>query len=186
VQEAAFQVVLLSHPHRTRNQKGMVTENHSTVTEFILQGLTERPELQLPLLFLFLGIYLVTMIGNLGVITLICLNAQLHTPMYYFLSNLSFVDLCYSSVITPEHHLLCRVHGPALLLPGVCHCWVLHADSDGLWPLCCHLQTSVLQHHHVSSSLLPADGWGNDRGVAEIHKGQVAEEIVHGSVELSI
>ncbi|XP_043730305.1 olfactory receptor 8A1-like [Cervus elaphus] len=80
----------------------MVAENHSTVTEFILGGLTNRPELQLPLFFLFLGIYSVTMVGNLGMITLICLNAQLHTPMYYFLSNLSFVDLCYSSVTTPK------------------------------------------------------------------------------------
>ena len=80
----------------------MVAENHSTVTEFILGGLTNRPELQLPLFFLFLGIYSVTMVGNLGMITLICLNTQLHTPMYYFLSNLSFVDLCYSSVITPK------------------------------------------------------------------------------------
>ncbi|XP_043775970.1 olfactory receptor 8A1-like [Cervus elaphus] len=80
----------------------MAAENHSTVTEFILGGLTSRPELQLPLFFLFLGIYSVTMVGNLGMITLICLNAQLHTPMYYFLSNLSFVDLCYSSVITPK------------------------------------------------------------------------------------
>ncbi|KAM5226382.1 olfactory receptor 8A1-like [Hipposideros larvatus] len=80
----------------------MATENHSTVTEFILGGLTNQPELQLPLFFLFLGIYLVTMIGNLGMISLICLNAQLHTPMYYFLSNLSLVDLCCSSVITPK------------------------------------------------------------------------------------
>nr|XP_010984869.2 olfactory receptor 151-like [Camelus dromedarius] len=80
----------------------MAAENHSAVTEFILGGLTNRPELQLPLFLLFLGIYSVTMIGNLGVITLICLNAQLHTPMYFFLSNLSFVDLCYSSVITPK------------------------------------------------------------------------------------
>ena len=80
----------------------MAAENHSIVTEFILGGLTNRPELQLPLFFLFLGIYLVTMVGNLGMITLICLNAQLHTPMYHFLSNLSFVDLCYSSVITPK------------------------------------------------------------------------------------
>ena len=77
----------------------MAAENQSTVTEFILGGLTNRPEFQLPLFFLFLGIYLVTMVGNLGMITL---NAQLHTPMYYFLSNLSFVDLCYSSVITPK------------------------------------------------------------------------------------
>ncbi|KAF0883775.1 OR8A1 protein, partial [Crocuta crocuta] len=80
----------------------MAAENHSTVTDFILRGLTNRPELQLPLFLLFLGIYLVTVIGNLGMFTLICLNAQLHTPMYYFLSNLSLVDLCYSSVITPK------------------------------------------------------------------------------------
>ncbi|XP_003422662.1 olfactory receptor 8A1-like [Loxodonta africana] len=80
----------------------MAAENHSTVTEFILGGLTNRPELQLPLFFLFLGIYMVTMVGNLGMIMLICLNSQLHTPMYYFLSNLSFVDMCYSSIITPK------------------------------------------------------------------------------------
>ncbi|XP_057606710.1 olfactory receptor 8A1-like [Hippopotamus amphibius kiboko] len=80
----------------------MVGENHSTVTEFILGGLTNRPELQLPLFLLFLGIYSVTVIGNLSMITLICLNTQLHTPMYYFLGNLSLVDLCYSSVITPK------------------------------------------------------------------------------------
>ncbi|XP_049712161.1 olfactory receptor 151 [Elephas maximus indicus] len=80
----------------------MPAENHSTVTKFILGGLTNGPELQLPLFFLFLGIYMVTLVGNLGMITLISLNSQLHTPMYYFLSNLSFVDMCYSSVITPK------------------------------------------------------------------------------------
>ncbi|XP_023397597.1 olfactory receptor 8A1-like [Loxodonta africana] len=80
----------------------MPAENHSAVTEFVLGGLTNRPELQLPLFFLFLGIYMITLVGNLGMITLISLNSQLHTPMYYFLSNLSFVDMCYSSVITPK------------------------------------------------------------------------------------
>ncbi|XP_037697767.1 olfactory receptor 151-like [Choloepus didactylus] len=80
----------------------MAAENHSTVTEFILGGLTNRPELQLLLFLLFLGIYMVTMVGNLGMITLIHLNSQLHTPMYFFLSNLSLVDMCYSSVITPK------------------------------------------------------------------------------------
>ena len=55
-----------------------------------------------PPLLPILGIYLDTMIGILGMITLICLNAQLHTPMYHFLSTLSFVDLCYSSAITPK------------------------------------------------------------------------------------
>ncbi|XP_044116115.1 putative olfactory receptor 8G3 pseudogene [Neovison vison] len=76
--------------------------NHSTVTEFILAGLTEKPEPQLPLFFLFLGIYVVTVVGNLGMIMLIWLSAHLHTPMYYFLSSLSFIDLCHSTVITPK------------------------------------------------------------------------------------
>ncbi|XP_076968049.1 olfactory receptor 8A1-like [Tamandua tetradactyla] len=80
----------------------MAAENHSTVTQFILGGLTNRPGLQLPLFLLFLGIYTVTMVGNLGMITLIRMNPQLHTPMYFFLSNLSLVDMCYSSVITPK------------------------------------------------------------------------------------
>ncbi|XP_073913001.1 olfactory receptor 8G50-like [Castor canadensis] len=80
----------------------MAEGNHSTVTEFILGGLTEKPELQLPLFFLFLGIYVVTVVGNLGMITLILLSSHLHTPMYFFLTSLSFIDLCHSTVITPK------------------------------------------------------------------------------------
>ncbi|XP_055971084.1 olfactory receptor 147-like [Sorex fumeus] len=80
----------------------MASANDSLVTEFILLGLTQQPELQLPLFFIFLGIYVATMVGNLGLLVLIGLNPHLHTPMYYFLFNLSLVDLCYSSVITPK------------------------------------------------------------------------------------
>ncbi|XP_076780838.1 olfactory receptor 8B3-like [Arvicanthis niloticus] len=80
----------------------MTDGNYSLVTEFILEGLTNRPELQMPLFFLFLGIYMVTIVANLGLIILISLNSHLHTPMYYFLFNLSFVDICYSSVFTPK------------------------------------------------------------------------------------
>ena len=76
--------------------------NHSLVTEFILAGLTEQPQLQLLFFFLFLGIYVVTVVGNLGMITLIRLSSHLHTPMYYFLINLSFIDFCHSTVITPK------------------------------------------------------------------------------------
>nr|XP_003472771.2 olfactory receptor 8B3-like [Cavia porcellus] len=72
------------------------------ITEFLLAGLTDHPELQIPLFYLFLVIYFVTLLGNLGLITLIALSSQLHTPMYYFLFNLSFIDLCYSSVFTPK------------------------------------------------------------------------------------
>ncbi|XP_012374026.2 olfactory receptor 8B3-like [Dasypus novemcinctus] len=76
--------------------------NDSFVTEFILLGLTNHPDLQLPLFFLFLAMYLLTMMGNLGMVTLIGLNSHLHTTMYFFLFNLSFIDLCYSSVYTPK------------------------------------------------------------------------------------
>ncbi|XP_003472780.2 olfactory receptor 8G50-like [Cavia porcellus] len=80
----------------------MAKQNHSTVTEFILTGLTEKPELQLPLFLLFLGIYVFTVVGNLGMITLIGLSSPLHTPMFYLLSSLSFIDLSCSTVITPK------------------------------------------------------------------------------------
>ena len=80
----------------------MGVRNQSTVTEFLFAGLTDQPELQLPLFCLFLGIYVVTAVGNLGMILIIRLSSQLHKPMYYFLSSLSFIDFCYSSVITPK------------------------------------------------------------------------------------
>ncbi|XP_055971054.1 putative olfactory receptor 8G3 [Sorex fumeus] len=80
----------------------MGSGNDSTVTEFILTGLTDRPELQLPLLLLFLGIYVFTAVGNLGMIILIGLSSNLHTPMYYFLCSLSFIDFCQSTIITPK------------------------------------------------------------------------------------
>ena len=80
----------------------MAAENSSLVTQFILAGLTDQPGVQIPLFFLFLGFYVVTVVGNLGLITLISLNSHLHTPMYFFLYNLSFIDFCYSSVITPK------------------------------------------------------------------------------------
>ncbi|XP_032141665.1 olfactory receptor 8B3-like [Sapajus apella] len=80
----------------------MAPGNGSFVTEFILVGLTHQLDLQFPLFFLFLVIYVVTLLGNLGLVTLIGLNSHLHTPMYLFLFNLSFIDLCYSSVFTPK------------------------------------------------------------------------------------
>ncbi|XP_065451839.1 olfactory receptor 8U9-like [Chrysemys picta bellii] len=76
--------------------------NHSEVTEFILSGLTDRPELQVLLFGVFLVVYVITLVGNGGMILLITIDPRLHTPMYFFLSNLSFCDLCYSSIISPK------------------------------------------------------------------------------------
>ncbi|XP_027715742.1 olfactory receptor 5M11-like [Vombatus ursinus] len=81
----------------------MPSQNGSTrLTEFVLLGLTERPELQHILFVVFLAIYILTLLGNLGMIILIRLEARLHTPMYFFLTNLAFVDMCYSSNATPQ------------------------------------------------------------------------------------
>ncbi|XP_010354281.2 olfactory receptor 8B12-like [Rhinopithecus roxellana] len=80
----------------------MAAENSSSVTEFILAGLTDQPGLQIPLFLLFLGFYMVTVVGNLGLITLIGLNSHLHIPMYFFLFNLSLIDFSFSTAIIPK------------------------------------------------------------------------------------
>ncbi|XP_014648595.1 PREDICTED: olfactory receptor 5B2-like [Ceratotherium simum simum] len=77
-------------------------ENNTEVTEFILLGLTNVLELQVPLFTIFTLIYLINVVGNLGMILLILLDSRLHTPMYFFLSNLSLVDICYSTAVTPK------------------------------------------------------------------------------------
>uniref|UniRef100_A0A8D1M708 Olfactory receptor n=1 Tax=Sus scrofa TaxID=9823 RepID=A0A8D1M708_PIG len=80
----------------------MAADNTSSVTEFILAGLTNQPELQILLFFLFLSFYMVTVVGNLSLITLIGLNSHLHIPMYFFLFNLSFIDFSFSTAIIPK------------------------------------------------------------------------------------
>ncbi|XP_009006447.4 olfactory receptor 5AL1 [Callithrix jacchus] len=80
----------------------MAKGNHSSVTDFILLGLTDNPKLQVLLFGVFLLIYLVTVMGNLGLIVLIQISPQFHTPMYFFLSHLAFVDFYGTSAITPN------------------------------------------------------------------------------------
>ncbi|XP_023561851.1 olfactory receptor 1030-like [Octodon degus] len=80
----------------------MPRQNYSTVTEFVLLGLTDRADLQPVLFAVFLLIYVITIIGNLTMIFLIRTDSKLHTPMYFFLSHLAFVDLCYATTVTPQ------------------------------------------------------------------------------------
>ncbi|XP_015344332.1 olfactory receptor 7A17-like [Marmota marmota marmota] len=80
----------------------MGPENDTQITEFLLLGFSEDPELQ-PLIFgLFLSMYLVTVLGNLLIILATISDSHLHTPMYFFLSNLSFVDICFTSNTVPK------------------------------------------------------------------------------------
>ncbi|XP_038597829.1 olfactory receptor 1094-like [Tachyglossus aculeatus] len=76
--------------------------NVSTIIEFVLMGFPVPEELQIILFLLFLAIYLFTFMGILGIVGLVRIDSRLHNPMYYFLSVLSFLDACYSSVITPK------------------------------------------------------------------------------------
>ncbi|XP_058162422.1 olfactory receptor 8H1-like [Dasypus novemcinctus] len=80
----------------------MDRRNNTNVPYFILFGLTDSEVLQQFLFILFLLIYLITLLGNAGMILIIRLDLQLHTPMYFFLSHLSFLDLSYSTVIIPK------------------------------------------------------------------------------------
>uniref|UniRef100_A0A8C0SHX4 Olfactory receptor n=1 Tax=Canis lupus familiaris TaxID=9615 RepID=A0A8C0SHX4_CANLF len=76
--------------------------NLSVEMTFALLGFADYPELQIPLFLLFLIMYIITVVGNLGMIVIIKINPKFHTPMYFFLSHLSFVDFCYSSIVTPK------------------------------------------------------------------------------------
>ncbi|XP_037671214.1 olfactory receptor 5F1-like [Choloepus didactylus] len=80
----------------------MARKNDTSLTEFILMGLAESMEEQFILFLLFFLIYTLTVLGNVGMILLIRIDSRLHIPMYFFLANLSFVDVCYSSTITPK------------------------------------------------------------------------------------
>ncbi|XP_036621162.1 olfactory receptor 5G3-like [Trichosurus vulpecula] len=80
----------------------MEAKNQTMVTEFLFLGFRNHLPQQIVLFLMFLSFYLVTLVGNLGMIILIWIDSQLHTPMYFFLSHLSFVDVCSSSTVTSK------------------------------------------------------------------------------------
>lgn len=76
--------------------------NHTDITEFILLGFGEADEFHFLFFLVFVVIYILTMTGNILIVTLVVSDQHLHTPMYYFLGNLSFLEVCYSSTILPR------------------------------------------------------------------------------------
>ncbi|KAM4828072.1 olfactory receptor 8C8-like [Thomomys bottae] len=145
----------------------MGMKNYSSVTEFILRGLTEQPELQMPLFFLFLVNYIITVVGNLSLMNLICTNVHLHTPMYFFLFNLSCIDFCYTLVITPKMLVGFVSERNVISYPGCItqlfffcffvnsECYVLTAMAyDRYVAICQPLQYTVLMSPRVCSLLM--------------------------------
>ncbi|XP_077024191.1 olfactory receptor 9S13-like [Tamandua tetradactyla] len=82
--------------------KSELNKSNSELTEFVLLGFRRSPEVQILLFALFFFIYMVIVVGNISMIVVIKIDLRLHTPMYFFLRNLSYLDLCYSTVIAPN------------------------------------------------------------------------------------
>ncbi|CAO2632071.1 Olfactory receptor 186 [Lemmus lemmus] len=126
----------------------MEKENATLLTEFVLTGLTDHPELQAPLFLLFLVIYLITVVGNLGLIALIWSDPHLHIPMYFFLGSLAFVDAWISSTVTPNMlvNLLsktkiislseCMIQFFAFAFGGTTECFLLAMAYDRYVAIC--------------------------------------------------
>ncbi|NXE99880.1 O1030 protein, partial [Menura novaehollandiae] len=98
-QEHPDSASLLSHSTCVRMA---AKANQTPSAHFVLSGFSEQGNAQVVLFVVFLVMYVVTLLGNVGLLVLIRLVAQLHSPMYFFLSSLSFLDICYSSSITPR------------------------------------------------------------------------------------
>ncbi|XP_057345168.1 olfactory receptor 7G2-like [Manis pentadactyla] len=96
----------------------MKPTNLTDVSEFLLLGLIEDPELQ-PILFgLFLSMYMVTILGNLLIILAVSSDPHLHTPMYFFLSHLSFTDICISTTNIPKMRVNIKIHNQHISYTG--------------------------------------------------------------------
>ncbi|KAM4641728.1 olfactory receptor 8G50-like [Discoglossus pictus] len=99
--------------------KGTDQENQTRVTYFIIKGISDVPELQTPIFLLVLLIYLTTLCGNMTIVLLVCLDPHLHTPMYFFLGNLSFIDM-FSTTVTLYHVLTSYITGDHTVSFGAC------------------------------------------------------------------
>ncbi|XP_021540513.1 olfactory receptor 1013-like [Neomonachus schauinslandi] len=126
----------------------MERSNH-TVTEFILVGFTTDPVMQLVLFVVFLGVYSVTVVGNATLIVLICNDSRLHTPMYFFTGNLSFLNLWYSSVHTPKILMTCISEDKSISFVG-CVCQFFF--SAGLAYSECYLLATMAYDRYAAIS----------------------------------
>ncbi|XP_067151483.1 olfactory receptor 5AR1-like [Apteryx mantelli] len=107
----------------------MVKGNLTGVSEFTLQGFTDNPQLQAFLFVLLLLIYTVSLLGNLTIITLIRIEPRLHIPMCFFICNLSFVDITYSSVIAPKTMVNLLAEKKVISFAGCVTQFFLHSFS---------------------------------------------------------
>ncbi|XP_004708584.1 olfactory receptor 8K5-like [Echinops telfairi] len=145
----------------------MGQQNLSILTEFILMRVTKRHELQLPLFGLFLIIYMITLMGNLGMIILTKVDSRLHTPMYFFIRNLALIDLGNATVIYPKmlvslasnqytiSYYACAVQMAFFLLYIICVLYILAAMAyDRFVAICNPLLYNVIMSQRLCHVLV--------------------------------
>ncbi|XP_066476515.1 olfactory receptor 9G19-like [Tiliqua scincoides] len=125
----------------------MEEANHTTVTDFILLGFTTNPKQQLILFVVFLIIYIASLSGNITLIAIICCSSRLHTPMYFFIANLSFLDLWYSSVYAPKILVNCIFEDKSISLEG---CAAQFFFSAGLAYSECYLLAAMAYDRYMA------------------------------------
>ncbi|XP_062043093.1 olfactory receptor 2W1-like [Lepus europaeus] len=145
----------------------METSNGSFETDFILLGFSDRPQLQCLISAVVFIFYVVTLVGNTTIILVSYLDAQLHTPMYFFLSNLSFLDLCYTTSIIPQ--MLVNLWGPkksityggcvlqffSALVLGATECLLLAVMAyDRYAAVCQPLHYTVIMHPQLCQRMV--------------------------------
>nr|XP_020659859.1 olfactory receptor 2A5-like [Pogona vitticeps] len=155
--------------------------NQTFVTEFILLGLSSSLEVRLLLLGLFSAVYTITLMGNATILILIWLDPRLHTPMYFFLSHLACVDICYTSSTVPQ--MLVNLHSPSkhislvscaiqmyiFLVLATTECFLLAVMAYDRYAAICHpLHYAFLLNKRVSMNLATA-AWASGFSLPVVH-----------------
>ncbi|XP_075403732.1 olfactory receptor 9G19-like [Tenrec ecaudatus] len=127
----------------------MEEKNFTNMREFILLGFTADLRLQIGLFFIFFIIYVISLFGNITLISLICGDSRLHTPMYFFIGNLSFLDLWYSSVYSPKILVTCISEDKSISFAA---CLAQFFFSAGLAYSECYLLAAMAYDRYVAIS----------------------------------
>ncbi|POI25095.1 hypothetical protein CIB84_011154, partial [Bambusicola thoracicus] len=146
--------------------EGQELENHTLLTEFVLSGLSSYPELQYLLFFTFCLIYTFTITGNL-LIFLVTLHPSLHTPMYFFLRVLSFLDISTASIVVPKmlvnfqsedrkiSYVGCATQLYFVIFLGATECYILAAMAYDRYMAICHpLRYAIIMNRRASLFLV--------------------------------
>ncbi|XP_062985080.1 olfactory receptor 2A5-like [Elgaria multicarinata webbii] len=148
------------------HSKGIM-RNQTSVAEFLLLDLSRNQKIRLLLISLFSGAYIITLVGNTVILLLIWLDSRLHTPMYFFLSHLACVDICYTSSTVPQmlanlqsprqtiSLIGCAIQMHIFLMLAITECFLLAVMAYDRYVAICHpLHYTFLMNKTMSINLV--------------------------------